>query len=904
LLLDGLKNALSSAWTWFKDWVKNGANAVVDAVVGEKDVLKKVEKAGGVGKFIQGEDINQDIRANDAASSRGIDTHHGTMDERRAAIEDPSERLAQAQKELARAGERASGESKYIRSTRAQMKKDASWILPDAWDASQTSGEDVIRGARKKRDQFRAQEEKLAIEVAALQKQQIEHFLQTADPKDPMAVKAQKTLEKLNKASAVRKSIKGDKMGFMRFGEQALADNDAQMAYGEISEGLKKSAAAKKKKEEEAAKKKKGVAPEGKGAFDKRQGKDAMNEGLAKSLKTVNPEKKVADQANKQMVTPGSIYTHDQHCEVVLWKILAALGGNTKGARTHVDGGAGANGGLGGAGGAGGKGLLAWMFGGGAGGAGGAGGKGGMSKALLSWFGIGGTGQGGAGGAGGVGVGSGIGGPGGAGSPQHMAMLEAERIRIQKTAALAKMLATANGGAGGAGGAGGFYSEGSEITHRGTKYKIINGQLVPIPGGAGGVGMGGAAGAAGALSALGMGIGGPGGAGGPGGKSIVSIMIDLFTVMAKDIRAIRESVTMTGVGAFATGQSREAMSSVMDNFVKEHSSSKTGETSDSASSENMLSKVVSFIAEKGRQLFGMGSSLSSSEESRRMESLTSNMANTLNTGAFNASNVHDARRESTAEYMSRLGSSSTSILGVGSNLSSSEQSRRSDSSTSNMVNALNTGAFNASNVHDAKRESVAEYMARVTGSSSSSTGSQNSVNELNRIATQLNGDSTSSDSQRSIETSLARTMDWLESAGDAGSATSSSLDYSEQTRGMVNTLLTNRAQIESDIERRRVGDSAGSSIVPGLDAMASYLIGSQADRLQQMAEILVAIESNTRGGGNNSPDVIGSNGKRQRHVQHGGVDMNVLSQVPSRWELTYNDAQPGDVTSDGNGSYG
>ena len=271
-------------------------------------------------------------------------------------------------------------------------------------------------------------------------------------------------------------------------------------------------------------------------------------------------------------------------------------------------------------------------------------------------------------------------------------------------------------------------------------------------------------------------------------------------------------------------------------------------------------------------------------------------------GAFASGQSREAM-SSVLDWMVKKESSSTT--GIGSNLSNSEENRRSNASTNNIVNALNTGAFNSSNVHDARRESVAEYMARVTGSSSSSSGSsQNSVNELNRVAQQLNGSSSSSDNERSIETSLARTMDWLESAGDTGIASSSNMDYSEQTRGMVNTLLTNRAQLESDIERRRIGGSSGSSLIPGMDEVAAYLLGEQSEKMAQMVALLASIDAKIGPGGSGGPAVIGPNRKQQRHIQHGGVDMNAMSQVNSRWGITFNDAQPGDVTTDGSGPYG
>ena len=396
---------------------------------------------------------------------------------------------------------------------------------------------------------------------------------------------------------------------------------------------------------------------------------------------------------------------------------------------------------------------------------------------------------------------------------------------------------------------------------------------------------------------------------------------------------------MVGTGAFAKGQSKEAMISEMDKSVKtmmmsiRSSSVVKDGGKPSPQMLEKLEKLKALVSYQKEHLLKTGTTNDSvaSEMQRLKESMiskeksekTTGNTTLTNTGAFAKDQSKEATSEGIIGFVKSIWEKGTQVLsdtykstgegtalGIGEGLKSSVEEKSKSSSSTDVTNALNTGAFDRENIHDAKRESVAEYIARVTGSSHSAGSSQNSVNELSKLH-----DSSSDDQSRSsIETSLARTMDWLESAGNVtgnehatGDAHVTGMDYTEDTKGIVNTLMTNRAQLERGLEARKYGDlGQGSSIIPGMDEVGAYLLGEQSENMKKMVALLASIDSKVGGGvgPRSGPEVIESNGKKQKHLQHGGLDINDMSKMDPSWGLSFFDDQFGTVTTEGTGIYG
>jgi len=125
---------------------------------------------------------------------------------------------------------------------------------------------------------------------------------------------------------------------------------------------------------------------------------------------------------------------------------------------------------------------------------------------------------------------------------------------------------------------------------------------------------------------------------------------------------------------------------------------------------------------------------------------------------------------------------------------------------------------------------------------------------------------------RSSLVQLSRALDYERRASEAAEASGIliepgaggeiapvSMDYTDQTRGLVQPRMISRVGLDETVERERAGEHvAVGSTLPSMDSIADYLAEEQAAKLDTMIVELRQIRENTSQTG--SPSVIGARG--------------------------------------------
>lgn len=172
--------------------------------------------------------------------------------------------------------------------------------------------------------------------------------------------------------------------------------------------------------------------------------------------------------------------------------------------------------------------------------------------------------------------------------------------------------------------------------------------------------------------------------------------------------------------------------------------------------------------------------------------------------------------------------------------------------------------------------------------------------------------------EKNIVAEVSRVLDYERSASDAANATkatefsnsdesssnvtTSLMDYRDQIRGEVGTLGLSRTTMENAVAQAQYGDqlSGGSVILPSMDAIADYLIVSQAGKLDDMIELLARIEGRLSGGLAGT-QIIGSSVASAGPPTRPGIKNISRDLTRGSWDLTYGDYSSGSVTTEGRG---
>jgi uncharacterized alkaline shock family protein YloU len=340
----------------------------------------------------------------------------------------------------------------------------------------------------------------------------------------------------------------------------------------------------------------------------------------------------------------------------------------------------------------------------------------------------------------------------------------------------------------------------------------------------------------------------------------------------------------------------------------------TGNTATESLKNSIASSSKNVIASTSLEgAFSSGESRSAIESSMSLEtsklfSSASAIANNPTIDSLTKS-VSEINRRSTGELRpSNLG------------LFDSNQSKEAQD-----INGLNTLKVTNSDLNNIVNSAISENKSKSINDSKT----KNIVADVSRaldyeksaseVANQTTASQFSSNfKEKNIVADVSRALDYEKSASEIASETQASqfydrnnsssnvstnlLDYREQIKGEVGTLGLSRTTLESAVGQEHYGSqpSGNSSIMPSMDAIAEYLVVSQAHKLDQMVEHLAAIRDKISSGSTGT-QIIGSSVGGSTQSIRPGVKNIARDLTRGNWDLTYGDYSPGAVTTDGRG---
>jgi hypothetical protein len=252
-----------------------------------------------------------------------------------------------------------------------------------------------------------------------------------------------------------------------------------------------------------------------------------------------------------------------------------------------------------------------------------------------------------------------------------------------------------------------------------------------------------------------------------------------------------------------------------------------------------------------------------------------------------------------------MGATASAGAGIGSSvasfLSNAFESVKSMTSSANMQNR---GLFSTEdNVREAISTGITDRIKTFTSndlnnqlSSSIDTKTQQRVsNIVAEVSRALDYERSASEA---AESSQSKQYEFMSGRGEVSSNT---MDYRDELRGGVSTLGVSRAGIETTLERERYGSqSQGTQVVPSMDAISDYLIGTQANYFETMIDVLESIDNKLdRAPGNST--VVGKDGVGLPPSARPGVKNIARDVTRGRWDFSYGDSSPGAVTTSGRG---
>lgn len=278
----------------------------------------------------------------------------------------------------------------------------------------------------------------------------------------------------------------------------------------------------------------------------------------------------------------------------------------------------------------------------------------------------------------------------------------------------------------------------------------------------------------------------------------------------------------------------------------------------------------------------------------------------VGSGAFGAGkDVIDSFRGAASSLWSKLfntDETSTSITKNKSSLSGSIISALSETSekvtkrASAGLNYLSMGLFSPETVKDAQ-DSHSTQMKRLSGGTDLNDVISTVVETKNRMR--------DSSHEKNIVAEVSRALDYERTASEiAAESSTNMLDYRDEMRGEIGTLGLSRVAMESAVEKAKYGSqpSGGTAVLPSMDAIADYLITTQADKLDQMIEHLAAIRQNTNG--QSYSQIISKSSDGAVPTSRPGVKNISRDMTRGFWDLTYGDYSTGTITTEGRGGSG
>jgi hypothetical protein len=129
------------------------------------------------------------------------------------------------------------------------------------------------------------------------------------------------------------------------------------------------------------------------------------------------------------------------------------------------------------------------------------------------------------------------------------------------------------------------------------------------------------------------------------------------------------------------------------------------------------------------------------------------------------------------------------------------------------------------------------------------------------------------------------------------------MDYRDDMKGEVGTLGLSRINAESSVEQEKYGSQpyGGTSILPSMDTIASYLVTDQALKLDTMIKVMEEIRDKLPGASSSLSTIVGSSSPSSIPSSRPGIKSIASDSVRGKWDLTYGDYSPGTVTTDGRG---
>ena len=218
--------------------------------------------------------------------------------------------------------------------------------------------------------------------------------------------------------------------------------------------------------------------------------------------------------------------------------------------------------------------------------------------------------------------------------------------------------------------------------------------------------------------------------------------------------------------------------------------------------------------------------------------------------------VHDTHLEELLDNLfgkNSVGVPNTTMLGVGTGMIDALKSAISEKLSSNTqatLGMLNLGLFDPSNIVDAIRE----YIINITGDKKSSDVNTNAI------------------------------------------------DYTDDIKGHVGTLLTNRSMMETNIQKEKYGkeNDCSTALLPSIDSIAEYLLNTQLSKFDEIISLLGQIKNNSGSSGNSST-IIGKSSSNMQSITKSGVKNIAKDLTRGFWDLTFGDYSPGQVTTEGRG---
>ncbi len=183
--------------------------------------------------------------------------------------------------------------------------------------------------------------------------------------------------------------------------------------------------------------------------------------------------------------------------------------------------------------------------------------------------------------------------------------------------------------------------------------------------------------------------------------------------------------------------------------------------------------------------------------------------------------------------------------------------------------------------------------------------STTSTENLNNVVSSALENKKSTQKQM-ILAELSKALDYERSGSEAaekqtGLVSSNLLDYREDMKGQVDTLGLSRSSIEGSLQQQRAGEAtSGSVLMPSMDAISNYLTDIQYGKLVEIRDLLQDIKDGMRSGVSSST-VIGAVSGAIGPTSRPGVKSISQDKARGFWDLTFGDASPGAVTTEGRG---